>query len=144
MSAFHTRKAPSQIQRSQKSTSVWVGGRYDEGRKEDYLAAAKAELETMSLPYGYSFDFQSFTRQRQASMKEFWINLSLSLLLIFAVMAGLFESMSQAFAMMVSLPFAVAGAFWTLWATGTDVDPACHGRTPATLRHCRQQRDCYG
>ncbi len=55
-------------------------------------------------------------------------NLLLALLLIFAVMAGLFESVRQALALMVALPFALAGAAWTLYLTKTDFDqPAAIG-----------------
>jgi HAE1 family hydrophobic/amphiphilic exporter-1 len=50
------------------------------------------------------------------------VNLLLALLLVFAVMAGLFESVRQALALMVALPFAIAGATWTLYLTGTDFD----------------------
>jgi HAE1 family hydrophobic/amphiphilic exporter-1 len=43
-------------------------------------------------------------------------------------MAGLFESVRQALALMVSLPFALAGAIWTLYFTGTSFDqPAAIG-----------------
>ncbi|MDX2474412.1 MAG: efflux RND transporter permease subunit, partial [Candidatus Krumholzibacteria bacterium] len=50
------------------------------------------------------------------------------LLLVFAVMAGLFESARQALALMVALPFALAGAAWTLYLTGTGFDqPAAIG-----------------
>jgi HAE1 family hydrophobic/amphiphilic exporter-1 len=43
-------------------------------------------------------------------------------------MASLFESVRQAIALMVALPFALAGAFWILWFTGTDFDnPAAVG-----------------
>ncbi len=43
-------------------------------------------------------------------------------------MAGLFESVRQAIGLMVALPFALAGAFWALWLTGTDFDqPAAVG-----------------
>ena len=60
-------------------------------------------------------------------MAEFGMNLALALLLVFAVMAGLFESVRQAIALMIALPFALAGAIWTLWLTGTDFD------TPAAI-----------
>ncbi len=128
VSQFKSSKAPSRIQRTQKMTSTWVAGRYDEGRKEDYLAAARTELEQMDLPYGYSWDFQSYARERQKSARDFAINLTLALLLIFAVMSSLFESITQSIALMISLPFAIAGAFWTLYLTGTDFDsPAMVG-----------------
>ncbi len=43
-------------------------------------------------------------------------------------MAGLFESVRQAIGLMLALPFALAGAFWALWLTGTDFDqPAAVG-----------------
>ncbi|MCB1042076.1 MAG: efflux RND transporter permease subunit [Acidobacteria bacterium] len=125
---FNETKAPAQIQRSGKITSTWVGARYDTGKKEEHIQTAQEALSKMDLPYGYSFDFNSFRRERQESMQDFWINLLLSLLLIFAVMAGLFESVSQALSLMVSLPFALSGAFWTLYGTGTDFDsPAMVG-----------------
>ena len=43
-------------------------------------------------------------------------------------MASLFESARQAWTLLLSLPFALAGAFWTLFVTGTDFDqPAAVG-----------------
>ena len=53
---------------------------------------------------------------------EFLVNLLLALMLVFVVMSGLFESVLQALALMVALPFALSGAIWTLYATGTDFD----------------------
>ncbi len=35
-------------------------------------------------------------------------------------MAGLFESVRQAIELMLALPLALAGAFWSLWLTGTE------------------------
>ena len=43
-------------------------------------------------------------------------------------MAGLFESVSRALALMIALPFALSGALWTLYLSGTDFDqPAAVG-----------------
>jgi len=50
------------------------------------------------------------------------VNLLLALLLVFAVMAALFESVRQAIGLMIALPFALAGAVWALYFTGTDFD----------------------
>ena len=60
--------------------------------------------------------------KKTASQDEFVLNLLLALGLIFAVMASLFESMRQALALMISLPFALAGAFWTLYLVNVDFD----------------------
>ena len=127
-SQFAVVKGPDSIQRDNRKTSMWIGARYDEGKKEDYFNAAKLILEDMNLPYGYNWDFQSVFSGQQESQKEFLINLLLALGLIFAVMAGLFESIRQAVSLMISLPLAAAGAFWALYLTGTDLDqPAAVG-----------------
>jgi HAE1 family hydrophobic/amphiphilic exporter-1 len=56
------------------------------------------------------------------------VNLALALLLVFAVMSGLFESVQRAVALMIALPFALSGAIWTLYVAGTDFDqPAAVG-----------------
>jgi HAE1 family hydrophobic/amphiphilic exporter-1 len=116
------------IQRDNRLTSVWVGARYEEGARERYMAAVKETMDGMEMPFGYSWTFGRWQeRQREKSM-EFLVNLLLALLLVFAVMAALFESARQAIALMIALPFALFGAFWTLWLTGVDFDqPAAVG-----------------
>ncbi|MCB1184681.1 efflux RND transporter permease subunit, partial [bacterium] len=117
-----------QIQRDNRLTSVWVSARYTEGKSEDYMPAVAQAMNAMEFPYGYSWTFGEWQNRREEQSREFLTNLLLALMLIFAVMAGLFESVRQAVALMVALPFALAGAFWTLYITGTDFDqPAAIG-----------------
>jgi len=87
-----------------------------------------AAMNSMYFPYGYSWTFGRWQERNKEKSREFLVNLCLALLLVFAVMAGLFESVRQAIALMVALPFALAGAIWTLYLTGTDFDqPAAVG-----------------
>jgi len=128
ISDFSLVEAAESIQRNDRITSMWVGARFEDGKKEDYMAAVQEKLEGMILPFGYKWDFQSFLREEEEDQTEFLISLGLALLLIFGVMAGLFESISQAFALMISLPFGAAGAWWALSLSGTDLDkPAAVG-----------------
>lgn len=116
------------IQRDNRLTSVWVTARYEEGTSDQYMPAVREALEGMTFPYGYAWTFGQWQQRRQEQSREFLTNLLLALLLIFAVMAGLFESVRQAVALMVSLPFALAGAAWTLHLTDTKFDqPAAIG-----------------
>ena len=125
---FEITPGAERIQRDDRRTSVWVGAKYEDGRREDYIPQVTAALSTIDFPYGYSFSFDRTEGRRKEQSKEFLVNLGLALLLIFAVMAGLFESTRQATALMVALPFAISGALWTLWATNTDFDqPAAVG-----------------
>jgi HAE1 family hydrophobic/amphiphilic exporter-1 len=125
---FAVVRGPEDIQRDDRVTGVWVGARFEEGTEEEHVARCKAALDEIPLPYGYRWDHQQFMRPEEESQAEFLTTLLLALGLIFAVMASLFESVRQALSLMVSLPFAVAGAAWTLYLTGTDFDqPASVG-----------------
>ena len=125
---FAVVKGPEEIVRDNRVTGVWVGARYDQGVKEEYIEKSKKLLDEIDLPYGYAWENSPFQIERHESQAEFVTNLLLALGLIFAVMAGLFESVRQAISLMVSLPFAVAGAAWTLYFFGVDFDqPASVG-----------------
>lgn len=125
---FRLAPGPERIRREDRRTGVRVGARYAEGTLDDYLPQVKAAMNAMEFPYGYSWTMSDWVERRREQSREFLTNLLLALLLVFAVMAGLFESTRQATGLMISLPFALAGAFWTLWITGTDFDqPAAIG-----------------
>ncbi len=116
------------IQRDNRLTSMWVNARYESGTSEDYMPMVRETMDAMEFPFGYSWTFGKWQEQRQEQSREFMTNLSLALMLVFAVMAGLFESVRQALALMIALPFALAGAIWTLYLTGTSFDqPAAIG-----------------
>ncbi len=125
---FREVPGPSRIQRDERLSSVWVGAKYETGTREDYMAPVTAAINAIEFPYGYQWTFGRWQKEREAKSKEFLENLLLALLLIFALMAGLFESTLQALALMVALPFALSGAIWCLYITGTDFDqPAAVG-----------------
>jgi HAE1 family hydrophobic/amphiphilic exporter-1 len=128
LATFEEKQGDRQIQRDNRLTSTWVGARFENGTRDQYLPLVTAAMNGMSFPYGYSWTFGRWEARRKEKTQEFLTNLLLALLLIFAVMASIFESSRQAFTLLMSLPFALAGAFWTLYATRTDFDqPAAVG-----------------
>jgi len=125
---FVERPGREHIQRDNRLTSIWVNGRFEQGTSEQYMPLIEEAMADMEMPLGYRWTFGQWQQQRQEQSKEFLTNLLLALMLVFAVMAGLFESVRQALALMVSLPFAMSGAIWTLYFTGTSFDqPAAIG-----------------
>jgi HAE1 family hydrophobic/amphiphilic exporter-1 len=128
LASFRQIPGASHIQRENRKTSVWVSARYEEGSREQYLPLVTAAMNSMDLPLGYSWTFGQWQQREKESSQEFLVNLLLALMLVFVVMAALFESVQQALALMVALPFALAGAVWTLYLTKTDFDsPAAIG-----------------
>ncbi|MGD8439641.1 MAG: efflux RND transporter permease subunit [Holophagae bacterium] len=128
MAEFRVAPGPDRIQRDNRRTSIWVGARYDEGTMDDYLPLVRSAMDGMDFPFGYTWTMSEWAERQREQSREFLVNLLLALGLVFAVMAGVFESVRQAVGLMVALPFALAGAFWALWLTGTDFDaPAAIG-----------------
>jgi HAE1 family hydrophobic/amphiphilic exporter-1 len=128
LASFQEKTGPQDINRDNRLTSLWCGARFEEGTREEYMPLVTAAMNNIAMPYGYSWTFGRWEERRKEKTQEFLVNLGLALLLIFAVMASLFESARQALTLLMALPFALAGAFWTLWATGTDFDqPAAVG-----------------
>ncbi|MBN2384630.1 efflux RND transporter permease subunit [bacterium] len=125
---FREVRGAKDIHRDNRLTSIWVGAKYQEGTREQYMVALKPVIDGLEFPLGYSWTFGRWEQRQQEKSREFLVNLLLALLLIFAVMASLFESVRQAIALMIALPFALSGAIWTLWLTNTDFDqPAAVG-----------------
>ncbi|MFT6733600.1 MAG: HAE1 family hydrophobic/amphiphilic exporter-1 [Polaribacter sp.] len=119
---FTVKKGPGRIQRQNKVSSIWVGARFEKGKKNEYQKQIVEQLKTMPLPEGYSWRFNNRGRGAQQSQDDFLLNLYFALGLIFAVMASLFESVKQAIALMISLLFAFPGALWTLYLADVDFD----------------------
>ena len=51
---------------------------------------------------------------------------TLSLIVVFLLMAALFESLFQPFAILITLPFAFFGGFRALWLGGFELDVTAH------------------
>jgi HAE1 family hydrophobic/amphiphilic exporter-1 len=128
LATFEQKPGGREIQRDNRLTSLWVSARFEEGTREEYMPLVTAAMQGIDFPYGYSWTFGEWEQRRKENAQEFLTNLLLALMLIFVVMASLFESARQALTLLMALPFALAGAFWTLYATGTDFDqPAAVG-----------------
>ena len=75
-----------------------VRGNVDAQRGGEVRKRARAVLDAMSFPTGYSWSFGEAFEEEDRTQQEMLINLVLALVLVFLVMAGLFESLVHPFA----------------------------------------------
>jgi multidrug efflux pump subunit AcrB len=69
-------------------------------------------LPGMTAKYpGLTYSFEGRTREQRRAMNVLMIGLGISLAVIFAILAGVFQSYVQALIIMTSIPFAIAAAF---------------------------------
>ncbi len=116
-------RALSQIRRTDGKTNVTIVGERapDIGARELSDTLGKV-LSTTQLPRGYSWSEDSPTRDVQLQLAEIWDAFLLALVLVFLLMAILFESVILPGAALATVPFAVLGAMWSLLAFHDGID----------------------
>ena len=76
-----------------------------------------AVVDAMELPPGYKIDETSYSGWTTEETLQMWLVLGFSILLIYMVTAGLFESLAAPFVVLFSLPFALIGVFLIFFYT---------------------------
>lgn len=79
-------------------------------------------LTGFNMPPGYEISKGDRFQRLQANESERNFALSLAVILVFLLMGILFESFVLPLSILVSIPFAFVGAYWTLYLTGTPFD----------------------
>lgn len=89
------------------------------------LEEAKQEIETtlkaIEFPPGYSYTFEGGGFGMNIDMNQQMLrNVGIALILMFIVMAAVFESLLFPLAIMSCVLFSIFGVYWLLWLTGTE------------------------
>jgi HAE1 family hydrophobic/amphiphilic exporter-1 len=107
------------IRRENRKVRTAVRATY-EGKEWDKVREEITGLmDAFELPPGYSWSWDDRILEQDTQGKEMGINFLLALALVYIVMASLFESLAQPFAILFSIPFALPGTVWLLAATRT-------------------------
>jgi HAE1 family hydrophobic/amphiphilic exporter-1 len=116
------RPAATQIQRSNRQTTVTIQANLaDKITMPDARKAMEQTLESIEFPPGYGFTFEgSGFQDEEEAMKQMMFNLLIALVMIYVVMAAVFESLLFPSAIMSGVLFSVLGVFWLFWLTGTE------------------------
>ena len=114
------RRGPSQINRQNRRTSLAIQANLADGvLLPDARKAIEDAMAGASLPAGYVWSFgQSFEENDEAGARM-GFNTLVALLMIFVVMAALFESLLFPAAILSAILFSALGVFWLFWLTGT-------------------------
>ena len=76
-----------------------------------------AVVDAMELPPGYRIEKSRYGGWTTEESTQMWVVLAFSILLIYMVTAGLFESLLAPFVVLFSLPFALIGVFLIFFYT---------------------------
>jgi HAE1 family hydrophobic/amphiphilic exporter-1 len=107
------------VRRENRQTSLNVNFSVREGPPSLARAIVENLLQSYQLPPGYSWEYgEEFDRDVE-EFREMAINGLFALILIYMLMAALFESVLFPTVVVMSIGYAMVGAFAALWLTGT-------------------------
>ncbi len=110
---------PAFLQRYNREFQVSVGGNLAPGTPLDQAAAfTRATLQEMQLPPGYNFMFSGQVRQLEETTTNMLLAMGLASIFMYMVLAAQFESFSNPFIILLTLPLSIPFALLSLWMTG--------------------------
>ena len=104
--------APESLTRFNLFPCIKVNGRPAEGVSSGEALIAVHEVAAQTLPVGYGYDFGGISREEDASGNNTTIIFIICFVLIFLILAALYESYLLPFAVLLILPFGLCGSFW--------------------------------
>jgi HAE1 family hydrophobic/amphiphilic exporter-1 len=113
-------RTANHISRSQRRTTQHVTVQFDDeattsAKMRDLMAA---EMANVVLPEGYRWDWGQRQHEDDEALGVMLTGVLISMLVVVLLMMALFESFTQPLAILITLPLALVGAFWGLWALG--------------------------
>ena len=109
------------IQRMNRQTMLKVQASLAPGASmENAKQEIESTLKRIDFPpgYGYTFEGGGFGMNMDMN-KQMLRNVGIALILMFVVMAAVFESLLFPLAIMSCVVFSIFGVYWALWLTGT-------------------------
>ena len=112
--------APESLTRFNLFPCIKVNGRAAEGYSSGEAIQAVREVAYDTLPVGYGYDFGGIAREEAESGNNTTIIFLISFLLIYLILCALYESYLLPFAVILILPFGLAGSFLLARAMGLE------------------------
>ncbi len=113
-------RTPNHIGREQRRTTQRVTVQFDDEATTtaEMRELVAAEMAQVRFPDGYRWDWGQRDHEQDDALGVMLFGVGVSMIVVVLLMMALFESVTQPFAILITLPLALVGAFWGLWAFG--------------------------
>jgi HAE1 family hydrophobic/amphiphilic exporter-1 len=110
---------PVRIERKNQERVMYVNAQVRGRVLGSVVKDIREKIKTLPIPEGFTIHFGGDVEEQQRASRELFMNIFLSLVLVYMIMASLYESFRFPFVVMFSVPFAVIGVVLVLFLTGT-------------------------
>ena len=114
--------SPPNIERENKVRVVTVSSALSGTDLGTVKVSLEKEIAKMDVPKNVTIDFGGSAENMKDSFKSLILLLLLSLILVYIVMASQFESLTEPFIIMFSIPFAFTGVFLSLYIFNSTIN----------------------
>ncbi len=111
-----------QIQREDRQTILRISVRAPRRDARALFAAVDQAMAGFELPRGYRWDKGDYLSRQAENQKAMQFAVMLAVIFVFLLMGVLFESVVLPLAVIIAVPFAFLGVYWTLYLTSTGYD----------------------
>ncbi len=123
LAEFEIRRGPRDLKRENRVLNVTIfANTENRGAARKLMGPIRAMMNGMQLPPGYSWDLGRAARWEQEDASDNNFTTIFAVLLIFLIMASLFESLIHPFTIMLSIPFSLIGVALGLYALDVPFD----------------------
>ena len=118
---FNLQRGPDAIRREDRQTTITVFANTERAGLRNVSEEITARMASVKLPPGYNWGLGRnwFLMRQMETESNFAI--ILALILVYIVMASLFESFVHPFTILLTVPFAIIGVLFMFWATNTNL-----------------------
>ena len=100
--------------------SIQVGGTAAEGYSSGQAIEAIRETAAEVLPEGYGYEFGGITREEASAQNTTALVFIICIIFIYLILCALYESLFIPMAVILSVPFGLAGSFLFAWMWGLE------------------------
>ncbi len=117
--SMQPRRGPVQIQRKDQERIITVSANISGRDMGSVISDIRERLRFLPVPREFSIFFTGDYEEQQKAFRELFLGLILALMLVYMVMASLYESLRDPFVVMFSIPLAAIGVILILFLTNT-------------------------
>jgi len=119
VASVQPRRGPVRIERRDRERVVTISGEIENRDIGSVIGDVRDRLRSVPVPVNFTIGFTGDYEEQQKANRELLTSMILALLLIYMIMAILYESLRDPFIIMFSVPLAVIGVVFMLLITGT-------------------------
>lgn len=114
--------SPPEIERKTRQRMLTISVTPHDISLGELAVGIQTEVDNLERPVGVTVRYGGDYEEQQETFGDIILLLTLIIILVYVVMASQFESFSNPFIIMMSVPFAISGVIIALWVTGTSLD----------------------